>query len=429
MRLLLVNYRYFVSGGPERYLFNLKRLFEDSGHSVVPFSVAYDANVKSEYEHYFASPLSSKAEVYFRQHSWSPRVIGRTLSRSFYSKEVYQKLNALIADTKPDCAIVLHYLRKLSPAVLEALKDNRIPFVVRLSDLGMICANALLLRDGEPCELCVKGKHYHSVRYKCVQDSLAASAVQYFATKYHQIRGYFDLIPFFVVPSRFALSKMLEAGWPEDKLVQIPTFVDVPVIDEPKKDRQIVYFGRLEPSKGVHILLMALDRVKALRPDLSLDCAIVGNGDSAYVKKLADYIDQHHLSSVSLRGQLHTDELYTLVQSSTFTVSPSLWYDNMPNAVLESLALGTPVVASNHGSFPEIVLHGRTGVLFTPGSVDELANAIVLLLECREQCDQMGQEAVRFIREHHSAQKHMNDLLDLLHRQGATVTAQLPLRG
>ena len=39
MRILLVNYRYFISGGPEKYMFNIKKMLEDNGHEVIPFSI------------------------------------------------------------------------------------------------------------------------------------------------------------------------------------------------------------------------------------------------------------------------------------------------------------------------------------------------------------------------------------------------------
>lgn len=55
MKIALVNYRYFISGGPERYLFNVKSLLEAQGHEVIPFSVQNKRNVPSEYEDYLTS--------------------------------------------------------------------------------------------------------------------------------------------------------------------------------------------------------------------------------------------------------------------------------------------------------------------------------------------------------------------------------------
>ena len=59
MRILIVNYRYFISGGPERYLFNIKDLLEKNGHTVIPFSVKNVHNAETEYENYFMSPIGA----------------------------------------------------------------------------------------------------------------------------------------------------------------------------------------------------------------------------------------------------------------------------------------------------------------------------------------------------------------------------------
>ena len=86
-----------------------------------------------------------------------------------------------------------------------------------------------------------------------------------------------------------------------------------------------------------------------------------------------------------------------LLQKSLFSVAPSLLYDNMPNSVLESLAAGTPAIASNHGSFPEIIINGDTGLLFNPGDVKDLSNKIKILLDNKKLLINFspGQEKVR----------------------------------
>ena len=65
MKIVLVNYRYFFSGGPERYLFNIKQILEEHGHQVIPYSIQHNLNVESEYEQDFLSPIGSGDEVYF----------------------------------------------------------------------------------------------------------------------------------------------------------------------------------------------------------------------------------------------------------------------------------------------------------------------------------------------------------------------------
>ena len=74
-------------------------------------------------------------------------------------------------------AYVLHYMRKLSPAVLTALHEAGVPTVVRFSDFAMVCPQAHLVRNDRICELCVRRGPWPSVPFRCVQGSLGASAV------------------------------------------------------------------------------------------------------------------------------------------------------------------------------------------------------------------------------------------------------------
>ena len=68
MKIIIVNYRYFVSGGPERYLFNVMDLLQKNGHEVIPFSIKNKLNKASEYDGYFMEPVSKDDEVYFSEY-------------------------------------------------------------------------------------------------------------------------------------------------------------------------------------------------------------------------------------------------------------------------------------------------------------------------------------------------------------------------
>ena len=73
MRIALVNYRYYVSGGPERYLFNIKDVLERKGHEVVPFSIKSSKNVPSPYEEDFLDTVDD--QTYFAQSKKTLRVV------------------------------------------------------------------------------------------------------------------------------------------------------------------------------------------------------------------------------------------------------------------------------------------------------------------------------------------------------------------
>lgn len=396
-------------------MFNLKELLENHGHHIIPFSIRYAKNLKSEYEEYFVPPLSSEKEVYFKDQTWSLKSFYKTIERAFYSPEVYRNLTRLIKDTSPDFAIVLHFGRKLSPAVLSALYNSKVPFVVRLSDFGMICANSHMLRNEEICELCVKGNKFNSVKYRCVQESLGASVVDYAASRFHSAMKYFNKVNCFVIPSKFTRSKMIEAGYDADRLIHIPTFVKANGNISIKKKNQVLFVGRIEKTKGVHILLDAV-RILQRKPEFNFDLVLAGFGSEQYVIEQKKFIEDHHLKNILFTGYIEKDRIDELISESLFTVSPSIWYDNMPNSVLESLALGTPVIASDHGSFPELIEHEKTGLLFNPGDSNDLAIRMEKLLSNKELCHEYGNNAYERAIDYHSGEKHYKSLMEIYTR-------------
>jgi glycosyltransferase involved in cell wall biosynthesis len=415
MRILLINYRYFVSGGPERYLFNLKALLEVHGHETIPFSIKYDQNEPCDYSEYFVTPLSKADEVFFRDQTWTLGSIQKTLARTFYSREVYRALKALIDYARPDCAIVLHYLKKLSPSVLTALEDARVPYVVRLSDFGMVCPNAHLFRGQNVCELCVKGSKLQSVQYRCVQGSFAASAINYVATTLHNALHLFDRIPLFVVPSQFTLEKMIEGGIGASRLVHVPTMVDVPSTSlETRRDNQMLFSGRIAPLKGIEVLLKAIAILFERDPRFSLKLHVAGMGDEKYTDRLRQEVLGEVGSRIEFLGKLSLDALNSEIYRSASTICPSLWYDNMPNAALESLARSTPVIAPRHGSFPEIVQDKETGLLFDPGNAEDLAEKIKWVISHPQETQTLGNAGSAFVRKHHSPSLHYERMMEAL---------------
>ena len=125
MKILIANYRYFISGGPERYMFNVIDALREQGNEIVPFSIHYTRNRSTPYAPYFVEPLGGRDEVFFRQQRMSPQTTIRTISRLFYARDVEIAVTKLAKKTKPQIAYVLHYLRKLSPSLLVGLKKTK----------------------------------------------------------------------------------------------------------------------------------------------------------------------------------------------------------------------------------------------------------------------------------------------------------------
>jgi glycosyltransferase involved in cell wall biosynthesis len=417
VRVLIANYRYFVSSGPERYLFNIKRQLEAGGHEVVPFSVRYAQNVPSDYASYFVSPIGGENEIFFKDHRRSLGTTVKGLSRLFYSREVEQAAMRIISDTRPDVAYVLYYLRKMSPSLLVGIKKMGIPIVARISDYGMMCGEHHMLLNDRPCTLCLdKGRH-HQVLNRCVKGSFALSALDAIATRFHRAHGYFDLIDRFVTTNDFMSEMMVRAGVPADRIQCNPTFTDMRRFHPgtPAEPRYLLYVGRLDRPKGVHLLIEAMS---ILRQELGADLPllkIAGEGhEVAYVESLRKQVAQADLQGhIQFLGQVDAEEVPGLLRGAWCSIAPVLWYENLPNSVVESFASGCPVVGADIGSLSTTIADGINGLHHRPGDAADLAGTLRRLIADRELRARLAAGAFEIAASRHSPEAHTERLLGL----------------
>jgi glycosyltransferase involved in cell wall biosynthesis len=131
--------------------------------------------------------------------------------------------------------------------------------------------------------------------------------------------------------------------------------------------------GSFEPRKGHPVLFEALVEVaKNALPDVHL--MMVGDGpDESKLRKMA--------KSLGLGRNVSffpfTDEPNYIYEQLDMTILPSLNKEGLPNVLLESMSMGVPVVSSNIGGIPEIVIDGETGFMVEPGNIPALADAII----------------------------------------------------
>ena len=137
--------------------------------------------------------------------------------------------------------------------------------------------------------------------------------------------------------------------------------------------RFLLYFGQLTRRKGLIWLGEALNR--AFVKDSTLRMVWIGRGDFGEIGKVLSELGPHR-SKVQVLYPLTKPELYSLIRHAEASVLPSL-VDNLPNTVIESLMLGTPVIGTRGASIDELVEHGVTGELVSKGDVEGLASAIV----------------------------------------------------
>lgn len=415
MKVIIANIRYFVSGGPETYMFNVKKLLESKGHEVIPFSVKSAKNVQSEYENYFAEPMGGQDVAYFDNLKKTPKSIIDTLTRLFYSLHVKKRLEKIIKDTKPDVVYVLNHYNKLSPSIIDACTNMKIPVIARLSDYFLLCPQAHFLSNGKLCRDCITKGLFSCVKKRCVRNSLTASLLKFIALKFQRdVLKLYEKVDFFVCTNQFMIESMKESGFSKDKLKLINTFV--PNIEDndsgsanKKTEKYILYFGRLAYEKGVDVLIKTYLSSDFHKNNIKLK--IVGglfekldyvqwsNQEQEQIKKVIEFSDF-----------LRKDELREKICQSMFCVFPARWYENCPHTILEAYSLGKAVISTNHGSIPYFVKDGETGLVFENENIDDLRKKILQMVNHFESGDIKSFEnnakkfIARFNKEEHYAQ-------------------------
>jgi glycosyltransferase involved in cell wall biosynthesis len=156
----------------------------------------------------------------------------------------------------------------------------------------------------------------------------------------------------------------------------------------------LLYFGRLEERKGVHVLAEALPEVLERYPTLHFVFAgenyltYRGGPMQAYVER-CNARDRDRLHFLP---RLTQDRLHPILQSALFVVLPSLW-ESLANAALEALDMGKPIVATRGCGFGEVVEDGRSGLLVPPADVAALRGAMLTLMADRTRLHEMSDAA------------------------------------
>lgn len=156
--------------------------------------------------------------------------------------------------------------------------------------------------------------------------------------------------------------------------------IDFSIINKTKpkkiKEQYILSLRRLDPSKGIDILIKAYNLIKNKFPDLYL--VILGEGPEE--QRLKKIVARYHLSKrVIFTGTIKFKRSISFLKGAILTVVPSL-SEGGGLVNIEAQAAGCPVIASRVGGIPEYVKDGKSGILFKSGDYRELAEKISQLI-------------------------------------------------
>jgi glycosyltransferase involved in cell wall biosynthesis len=323
-----------------------------------------------------------------------------------WSRGTYAALSELIRSSRPDIAHFHNTFPQISASAYAACRDHGVPVVQTLHNYRFICPGALLMRDGRPCEDCVRGGLglLPALVHRCYRGSLAATGAQVYAIASNRRRGSFSrLVNRYIALTHFAGGKLAQGGLPKERIEVKPNFLPAPPPPGPGNGGYAIYVGRLTPEKGVATLLRAWRGLK----DLPLKIV----GDGAERGEYERFAAAEGLP-VEFLGFRNSEEILSLVGGASFQVMPSEWYEGFPMVILEAYACGTPVLASRIGSLAEIVADGVTGSTFTPGDAADLASRARALADSAALAE-MRRNARQEFEGKYTAERSFNRLMEI----------------
>ena len=178
---------------------------------------------------------------------------------------------------------------------------------------------------------------------------------------------------------------------------------------ERKKKRNVLFVGHVKKEKGIFDLLMAWKEVKKVFQDVVLTVVGIDYSGKEFSKRI---VSLDLADSVRMIGPLPNQEIPDIMRESSIFCLPS-YGEGTPVSIMEAMSCGLPIVATRVGGIPDIVLHNQTGLLVDKGSIQGLAQAIILLLSKPDEMTRLSQAARMFACEHFDGEKSADRIVRL----------------
>jgi glycosyltransferase involved in cell wall biosynthesis len=328
-----------------------------------------------------------------------------------WAQKSVNDLDRLCQSFQPDVIHVHNTLPLISPSLYWAAHKHNIPVLQTLHNFRLICPQAMLLRDGKVCEDCIGKSPWRAVTRKCYRDSALQSAVlSGMLMTHHAIGTYRQKITRYIALNEFCKNKFVASGMDPSLFRIKPNFVSSSAQPQWNHREGGIFIGRLSEEKGLHVLAEAARKL----PDVPIK--IVGKGPLEEEVKVA--FPQTHV------GFKTPQEVAHLLGEARFLVAPSTCYETFGLVAIEAFACGTPVIASRHGGLGEIVQDGSTGLLFTPGDADDLAEKIKWAVAHPDEMTAMGRKAREVYESRYTPEKNYRMLMEIYEEAIESVTRE-----
>lgn len=297
-------------------------------------------------------------------------------SVNFDKKELQDKFSRVLYETAPDI-VHFHNIYSFSLKMINEVHKMHIPAVMTLHDYWPICFKNILITDnGSVCEK--KGK---DCGWCHERPFITGSNPDSLAERNRYFMEYLMKIDTLISPSNYLMHRFIECGIPSGKIQMINNGINVSKFRGINKRRlfsklTLGYVGQIIEHKGIENFLRALSLLNNQERGC-LSVLIFGTGEKAFVEYCKNLARELRLGEiVKFCGSVKNSKINQVYEKIDVLVVPSVWPENSPVTIMESLASGTPVLASHIGGIPELIKDGVQGYLHQYNSVPSLSENI-----------------------------------------------------
>lgn len=380
MRILVIHNKYGKHSGEETAVYAQIDLLREKGHTV--FS-------------YFRS--SEELET-------MPLGKMKAFANALYNPKSIRALNELMEQEKPDIVHIHNLYPFISPAILPHIKKFNIPVFMTVHNYRLLCPNGLFYTHGNICEKCTGGiREWNAIINNCEGSMFKSTGYalrNYWARK---AKYYTENIDAFLCLTNFQLKKLVSDGLQESKCFLLGNMYEAnsEILPQQEKGKYVGYVGRISEEKGVNVLIEAARMLPEIKFKLAGN---VSEGNS---------IVNEAPENVEFVGFMDKSGLAEFYSKSLFIVFPSVCYETFGFTLLEAMAHEKAIIASNIAGVPEIVEENNNGLLFSPGSAEELRSKIEFLAQSPGLIAKFGKNGLNKVSKKYSKDLYYNNLLKL----------------
>lgn len=286
---------------------------------------------------------------------------------SIFNLEVVKEIDEILDSNNIDFAIIHNTSPLISNSIYYILKKRNIPIFKYVQNYNLLCLNGEKNVGDSVCAKCIGNNCNNGVYRRCYKKSIIYTIIKFINKKIFD-RFYIDNIKKFITISDFIKKEHIKYGISGKKMEVLPHFVDSYAEYYGEKKRYYLYYGRLTKEKGILTLLNAFKKNK------NINLYIMGKGELEYY--IRNFIDRNKLTNIKLLGYLVGNAKENYIKEAYCTIVPSVWDEPFGRVVIESYSYGTPVIGSDRGGIPELIVSNKTGLVFEGGNTNSLISKI-----------------------------------------------------